>query len=262
MTQEQRLRLLQLNDVVGQVYGTENFGMFLYSIVKMQKPQVIVELGTGLAISAFWMAAALRENGEGHIWTVDNFSIFTRKQELVGELLGKLVDIDFFHGAEPDVKDYYESIAQALSLDSIVTFVCGEIEPHDPRHFDAYSFAEKQIDLVFSDFKHGPSDIVKLLAQLLPRMAPASSIFIHSASTAWNSYLLLENLCMHLNSGRVPQMMQKIASVDLHARIVNRKFTLVHLTDNRGSGQNSAAWIKIEPCDLIPHPLSAMRGMS
>ena len=40
--------------------------------------------------------------------------------------------------------------------------------------------ATRPIDLLFSDFRHGPSDVLAVLDHFLPRMAPRSSIFIDS----------------------------------------------------------------------------------
>src|SRR6266436_5037040 len=58
----------------GTFYGTEDFCIFLYGLAKMQRPKVILELGTGFGVTTFWLARAVVENGEGHIWTVDNGS--------------------------------------------------------------------------------------------------------------------------------------------------------------------------------------------
>ena len=38
-----------------------------------------------------------------------------------------------------------------------------------------------------------------------------------------------------------------------------RRFTLVHLIERRAREQNSTAWIKIEPVDHLPHPLTMMK---
>jgi PAS domain S-box-containing protein len=59
---DERARLLLLTDAVGTAFGTEDFSLFLYSLVRMHTPETVVELGTGLGISAFWMALAAKRN--------------------------------------------------------------------------------------------------------------------------------------------------------------------------------------------------------
>ena len=57
---------------LAEVYGKENFCYLIYSLIKMQKPETIIELGTGLGTTALMIAQALKENNKGKIWTVDN----------------------------------------------------------------------------------------------------------------------------------------------------------------------------------------------
>src|SRR3989442_6888661 len=59
---------------VGELFGTENFCHFFYSLVRMDRPMVVVELGCGGAATALMVSKALHENGHGHCWTVDNGS--------------------------------------------------------------------------------------------------------------------------------------------------------------------------------------------
>ncbi len=129
------------------------------------------------------------------------------------------------------------------------------------RHFERYPFGGETIDLLFSDFQHGPKAILELLGHFLPQMAPASSIFIDSASTAWHSFLLLEQLVAQLNRGQIPKALQDQCPVDLGPVLKNRHVNLVHLTEWKQRDQNSTAWLKIEPVDLLPQPRTYMRGM-
>ena len=59
---------------LAEVYGKESFCYLIYSLIKMQKPKTIIELGTGLGTTALMIAQALKENNKGKIWTVDNGS--------------------------------------------------------------------------------------------------------------------------------------------------------------------------------------------
>ena len=92
-------------------------------------------------------------------------------------------------------------------------------------------------------------------------MSLSSSIFIDSASTSLPSCLLLENLVTQLQRGVVPLLLQDHAAVDLQECLRNRRITLVHITKLGRSEQNSVAWLKLEPADLIPHPRTIMRGL-
>jgi hypothetical protein len=259
---DERARLLLLSDVAGAVFGTEDFSLFLYSLVRMHAPATIVELGTGLGASAFWMALAAKNNGEGHVWTVDDLHQFERYSGLLGKTVAHLNAVGFgsIHATTPD--QYFREISSLLDLDKHLTFVSHRIDLNEGGHFDRYPFADTKIDLLFSDFKHGPDDVLAILGHFLPRMSPASSILIDSAPTAWPSYLLLEQLIAHLNRGNVPAALQDRCAIDLGPVIRNRRILLVHLTErNRQRAQNSTAWLKIEPIDLVPQPRTSMRSV-
>ena len=55
-------KLKEFSDRVGAAYGSEDLALFLYALIKMQKPQCILELGTGDGAATVWMAQALKEN--------------------------------------------------------------------------------------------------------------------------------------------------------------------------------------------------------
>ncbi len=149
-------------------------------------------------------------------------------------------------------------MSRALDLGAHLTFLHRAMDLGDPLHFDAYPFAGEPIDLLFSDFCHGPADVLAVLGQFLPRMAPASSILIDSASTSWPSYLLLEQLVAQRDRGQIPVALQERSRVDLGPVMKNRRVVLVHLTEWKPRDQNSTAWLKIEPIDLLPQPRTQM----
>jgi hypothetical protein len=253
--------LLLLTDAVESGFGTEDFSLFLYSLVRMHAPETVVELGTGLGVSAFWMALAAKRNETGHIWTVDDFEFFDRRKSLVEEIIAKLRETNIISLENSTAEEYYSRISSLFGLDPYLTFVKSKIALNEVGHFTEYPFAGRPIDLLFSDFKHGGISILELLGHFLPHMTSSSSIFIHSAPTSWPSYLLLEQLCSQLNAGKVPKLLQDFCSVDLGEFVRQRRIVLVHLTERKDRNQNSAAWLKIEPVDVLPHPQSRMRGM-
>ena len=65
---ENFLNLKQFTDRIGPIYGTEDLGIYLYSIVKMLKPKNVIELGTGLGTTMLWISQALVENDEARIY--------------------------------------------------------------------------------------------------------------------------------------------------------------------------------------------------
>ncbi len=253
-----RADLLLFSDVAGMVFGTEDFCLFLYSLVRMHAPKTIVELGTGLGVSAFWMALAAKRNGVGRVFTVDNLELFKQQEPVLEHLLGSLRRVGFpaFEADTPE--RYFAEVSRVLDLGAHLTFLYRSMDLADLQHFDGYPFAGAPIDLLFSDFRHGPADVLSLLGHFLPRMAPASSILIDSAPTSWPSYLLLEQLVAQLNAGHVPAALQEQSRVDLGPVMKNRRVVLVHLTEWKPRDQNSTAWLKIEPIDLFPQPRTAM----
>jgi hypothetical protein len=258
---DERTKLLVLADVAGTVFGTEDFCLFLYSLVRMQAPRTIVELGTGLGASAFCMALAAKRNGVGHVWTVDDLELFTSYDTLLASITTHLEKAEFasFEALTPE--QYFRVVESVLDIHSYITFIHKQINLDEDRHFDRYPFSSESIDLLFSDFRHGPEDILAILGHFLPRMSPASSIFIDSAPTAWSSYLLLEQLISQINKGQIPRALQQRCPIDLQPLLRNRRIVLVHLTEWKKRDQNSTAWLKIEPIDLIPHPQTQMRGL-
>lgn len=254
-------KLLSFIGATGLLFGTESFSLFLHSIVKLQVPETIVELGTGLGTSALAMASAVKANRVGHVWSLDNHSHFNRDVTILPRVLAEVQSawnaVLNFRTAE----EYFAEISNHMEVQDVITFLKGDIQLDQRGTFDHYPFSGLLVDLLFSDFRHSPKDILAILAHFLPRMAPASSIFLDSASTLWPSYLLLENLVDQLNRGMIPACLQDIADANLQEVLRNRKITLIHLTERKERSQNSTAWLKLEPADLFPYPRVKMRGL-
>ena len=68
------IQLLELRNRIGFIYGSEDISMLFYSLIRREQPLNVVELGTGLGVSALWMAQAVKEVGKGHVWTIDDGS--------------------------------------------------------------------------------------------------------------------------------------------------------------------------------------------
>lgn len=231
------------SDRVGHIYGTEDWSIFLYSVIKMHKPETVIELGCGSAASTMWMAQAVKENEVGHVWTVDNGQDWPTILKNNEQLFLEDERVDTF-------EKYIHHLTKKFELTDHLTYIESNMPPYpDPG---------KPIDMLFSDFQHGPQDLGRMLAFYLPRVSDTCSIFFDSASTLFPSYLFLEALIDKLNQGRVPRMVMQTVEPDRREKLQHfvsqSEFQLIHMTEAKNRAQNSTAWIKIQPCDLRPYP--------
>ncbi|HWL88439.1 MAG TPA: class I SAM-dependent methyltransferase [Polyangiaceae bacterium] len=232
----------------GTFYGTEDFCIFLYGLAKMQRPKVILELGTGFGVTTFWLARAVVENGEGHIWTVDNGSHWQIAQEQADRY--RLRDEERSLG----FARFIESHAEKLGLSKAVTLLEQDMPP--------YPNIDKAVDLLFYDFKHSAVEIMRLLVTFLPRLSPGASIFMDGVSTEFHSYVFIEHLVGMLNQGKLPRLMTESLPDEQRHRLADivrsSRFTLVHVTERKDRKQNSCAWLKVDPIDVLPYPRTTM----
>ena len=137
------------SETLGELYGTENFCVFLYSMLRMEKPEVVVELGMGAGVTTCAIGDALRENGRGHLWVVDDGSDWRQKDDLrlaFQRAVGGVVDGETF-------ASFVERLTSKFGCLSQVTYV--------DLHFDLdgkvfFAPPEAKIDVVFADAP--PSD--------------------------------------------------------------------------------------------------------
>ena len=235
--------LKELTDRIGMVYGTEDWCMFMYSLVKMQTPLNVLELGTGLGATALWVAQAMKEVVAGKIFTIDNGQDWS-------EILAKSPELFTPLQRTLDFRAYMADLVAQFSLQAHLEHLQVTMPP--------YPEFEPGLDMLFSDFRHGPNDILAILGHFLPRMNESSSIFIDSASTSFPSYALLELLVAQLNAGKLPGMLLKATPAAMHEslwrQVRGSRYTLMHMVERKARLQNSTAWLKIEPVDLRPYP--------
>src|SRR5215469_898617 len=148
-TFDARAELLRLTDVIGEGFGTEDFCLFLYSLVRMQAPRTIVELGTGRGASAFWMALGAKQNHVGHVWSVDDLSLLRDYERLLHRNKAQLAGTIWESLSGSNATDYMHQIRRMLSLEDHLTFVSRRTDLRDRHHFDEYPF-DVPIDLLFS----------------------------------------------------------------------------------------------------------------
>lgn len=58
---------------IGSIWGVE--GEILYAIVRHLQPEIVAEIGGWLGASAAHIASALKANGKGHLYSIDNHSM-------------------------------------------------------------------------------------------------------------------------------------------------------------------------------------------
>jgi hypothetical protein len=135
-----------------------------------------------------------------------------------------------------------------FKLSDSVTFINNQIN---------LSNLPNNIDIIFSDFAHGPKDIVSMLPDMLLKCADSSVIMFDSASTYYSSYHTLEAIVALFNAGKIPASMK--SSEQLLKKISTSKFTIQHMLESKPRAQNSTACLYIDPIDILPHPLTNMR---
>lgn len=286
--QESKKLIEEWSKLVGGRYGSEAQSLLFYSLVKMHKPKNVLELGTGLGVTAFWIAQALSENGNGHIWTIDDGSHWdgmihqlaeggdkeSAASRLVNNIKGNstfnyLLDENAARTPVPSYEALICQLAEQFSLNSHLTFMKGAIPTKSNTAASEDPFLgkalEQPLDLLFCDFAHGPTSVLMLLAKFLPSMAESSSIFIDSASTYFRSFMVLEQTINQLQNGKIPALFlagmspdKKLALMEL---VMTRRFTLIPLVEKVNRAQNGLIWLKIEPYNFVPYPLTGMRDM-
>lgn len=259
--------LYELCNRIGHVYGSEDLAPLFYSLIRRERPVNLVELGTGLGVTALWMAQAIKDNGAGKLWTLDDGSHWQNGEQL-RLALGPLLAAAPFDCLDPDTLTYPNFIRNTIDLLGLgeqVTFLRQRVDFAKEEDFTAenYGFLAQPIDFLFLDIARAPDDILDTLHIFLPHMADSASIFIDSASTSLTSYLFLEQLMDQLAHAKVPRRFLLARSPERRQALCNvvtqRRFTLMHLIERAQRAQNSTAWIRIEPNDYVPHPQTLMK---
>ena len=85
--------------------------LLLYSWVRYLKPKIVLELGAWYGASTIWLAQACKENGEGKVFVIDNFSqsfslgveeLF--RQNIIDFKLSEYVDLRYLNQKSEEVK--------------------------------------------------------------------------------------------------------------------------------------------------------------
>jgi len=110
----------------------------LYYLVRLKVPAEALELGTCVGISAAYLAAAMKKNDLGHLWTIEG---------------------------SPQVADLAAQTLTGLGLDGLVSIVRG------PLHVAlAPVLRERKFDLVFVDAHHDGAATVGYFEEIKPHL--------------------------------------------------------------------------------------------
>lgn len=259
--------LLTLANKLGFVYGSDDISMLLYTLIRRERPRNIVELGTGLGVSTFWMAQALKEVGAGQIWTLDDGSHWAPEGKLQKALfyIQDQAPFDCLATETLDYPGYIRATSELLGLSEQLKFSNCRIDLADEEVLTKcdYPFQGQPIDLIFADINRAPATILNVFFHFLPLLAESASIFIDSASTSQTGFLFLEQLVAQLNQSKVPRRFLATQNQQrqraLMSQVAIRRFTLMHLVERKPRDQNSTAWIRVEPIDYVPHPATHMK---
>lgn len=256
-----------VRDSLGDLYGSEDLAILLYSLVKRERPRVFVELGTGQGVTTLWVAAAMKENGFGTIFTVDNGAHFEGAVAKFKDRFDACVETQDQLSSHPrfishlcdkaDVADHVRYIHRDIDLTNI-DWLTDEIRAATGET------ADPTLDMVFSDYDHSANTIAALVANFLPRLSPVGSLFIDSASTKVISYLLLEKIEQMFVAGKTPhQILACLVTEAERQRLIetvrNATIRLTHLVENKDRAQNSTAWLRVERASLVPELAKSLR---
>jgi len=231
---------------ISEDYGTEHLSLLLYSLIRMQRPNNIIELGAGYGTASTLMGQALKENQKGKIWCIDNQSdwpIIKSKLEVIGENYNSY-------------DDYFSYIINNFKLNDYMEYKNFNV---DFKSQSKFFTIDKSIDILFADSDSDAESIAKTLSFYLPKMSNYSDIFIHRASTRHHSLMTIESIVNHLQRGNIPQILLESKTDDEINKFFDfvrrSKFTLINIAESPenkvNQQQNGAAWIKIEPLDIF-----------
>jgi hypothetical protein len=235
---------------VAELYGTENFCHLLYSLVRMDRPAVVVELGCGGGATALMASQALHENEHGHLWTIDNGSDWD--DDLVRTSCLAAAELN---GSDVGYSAFITTLRERCGLAercSLVEMTLNGTEFFDPG---------QKIDVLFADATPSHAEgCLALLKYYLPRVNNYSSIFIDRAGTINHAWMVLRYVLNCFQAGRIPSHLID-GCTDDEVRAMERlvktcEFQLINLTETgrkKATMQNSRAWIKIQPLDYVPH---------
>lgn len=220
-------------DDIHEPYGARDFSVYLYGLIRMIKPEVMVELGTGHGTTSFLAAEAMKENNKGKVITVDNGTDHVNSDDLFIQLNG---DIDRFN-----LRDNIE--LRRATLD-----------------FDLKQVADiPSVDIVFNDFNCNDLCLYTTFLYTLLRTGEESYLFMDGGAD-FPFFSHAETLVHCLNTGKIPKRMYELVDISSHAllesRVRNLSFYFDFVAkDNERDHQCTFVSIHMYSKSKIPNPI-------
>ena len=143
----------------------ELWAFLLFKLIRMIQPELVIELGACIGISAAYQSAAQRLNGKGRLITVE--------------------------GSEAIVGLAKENI-ESLHLDN-VDVLCGTFKEVLPQIFEKTSAA----DYVFIDGHHDEQATIAYFEYLLPYLSPGAILVFDDISWSSGMRRAWKKICKH-----------------------------------------------------------------
>tara|TARA_B100000586_G_scaffold264660_1_gene235321 strand:+ start:38 stop:688 length:651 start_codon:yes stop_codon:yes gene_type:complete len=200
----------------GSAYNTEDSSLFFYALTKMEKYKTFVEFGTGLGCTAFAVASAMKENGEGKCITFDN---------------GREYD----GASNMSYQEYINSMAHKFGIQNHFILSNKEID---------FTWRDRnRVDCVFADFDREVATIERLMSWALYSIDDYASIFIDGLYNYKEGFYYTKLLVNKLNENKIPNFLLA------HKQFIEEhsfSLTTIRKEDTHNTGQDSMCWIKIE----------------
>lgn len=212
---------------IGHIYETGDFAFYFYGLMKMIKPSVILELGTGYGATAFLAAQACKENQRGKIITYDDGSQWQESFDYNNFIQGKISEFNL-----ESVLDFRKTSLNLLNFEELKDL--------------------KEVNVIFNDINAQPKYFFSILNFLLPRINKEAYFFIDRGATFWPNFCAIELSLEKLNYGKIPRSIyQFVENPEEFERLVRKyKFSVQYVKKDTKTDQDSFALIKIEEFDI------------
>ena len=209
--------ILKSNEPI-DYYETFDFAIYLYGLIRMIRPRLFIELGTGYGSTALLTAQAFEEIGSGRTVTIDDGSQWTEKTDYQSYVRGRIAEFE---------------------LESTCDFICG-------NDFEILK-SQSAPEILFNDIRTEPEYNVKLLVWLISKLESECYFFIDRGATVPPCVWMLEAVIPELNRNRVPPAILKyIEDPDAFAqRVSELRFDLQYVRKAARSDQDSFVCIHL-----------------
>lgn len=117
----------------GYYAAPADIGRMLYACVRAMRPETVFEFGTSYGFTAIHIAAALRDNGAGHLYTVDLHKGKCAAARKNLEAAGVADQVDVVEGEAVDVLSDFPHQIDFLYLDGWADFYLDAVKAAEPR---------------------------------------------------------------------------------------------------------------------------------